>query len=374
MIIIGVFILGAYVACLGAIAYGFLKVKSFSTEKTSEQTAFSIIIPFRNEAEVLPRLLSSLEKINYPSELFEIIFVDDASEDDSVKIIREKLNLDNWRIISNNRSSNAPKKDAITTAVKVAKYEWIVTTDADCAVAVNWLKTIDAFILKKDPVLIAGPVLYSADRSMISQFQLMDGLSLQATTVGSFGLYSPMMCNGANLAYKKSAFQQLNGFDGNNHIASGDDVFMLEKIRAAFPKKISYLNSREAIVSTMAQGSWKKLIEQRIRWASKTSNQKNWKLKTLGLVVFLANLFVVIAGIWSLFQPIYTLYFLAYLIIKIVVDYLIISLSTSFLKAKVNALIYLVNSLLYPIIILVVVLSSFNGSYTWKGRKFQKSA
>jgi hypothetical protein len=43
------------------------------------------------------------------------------------------------------------------------------------------------------------------------------------------------LCNGANLAYKKTVFTELNGFQGNENIASGDDIFLFEKFYKNIP-------------------------------------------------------------------------------------------------------------------------------------------
>jgi glycosyltransferase involved in cell wall biosynthesis len=137
-------------------AFGIGKVPYFTTQYQSPKTAFSIIVPFRNETKVLPDLLLSLSQINYPRELFEIIFMDDDSTDG---FQFGTYNFD-FKVLKNIRKSNSPKKDAIEIAVQHAKNEWIVTTDADCLVPENWLKTLDAFIREHNVEMIAGPVTY----------------------------------------------------------------------------------------------------------------------------------------------------------------------------------------------------------------------
>ena len=372
IIIIGL----AYIITLGILLIGFQKLPVFAEKSTTQKTQFSIIIPFRNEAESLPKLLESLQKLNYPNHLFEVILVDDASEDHSVEIIKDSLRLNseqnNFRLIKNVRQSVSPKKDAITTAIGIAKYEWILTTDADCVLPASWLKSFDAFIQKNNPTLVAGPVRYRSKNSLVGQFQKFDGSSLQLVTMGFFGWGMPILSNGANLAYKKDAFIAVNGFAENNHIASGDDIFILEKLRKHAPGKVLFLKSTEAIVATGVQKTWKEIIEQRIRWASKTSKQQEHYSKVVGLVVFLTNLLILIGFFYSFLQTKFLTYYLVFLVVKILLDLIVLIKSNSLFRSKINIRYFLASVLCYPFVTIIVVLSSLKGTYSWKGRKFKK--
>jgi cellulose synthase/poly-beta-1,6-N-acetylglucosamine synthase-like glycosyltransferase len=119
---------------------------------------------------------------------------------------------------------NSYKKRAIELAIAQSKYDWIVTTDADCIVLQSWLHLFDAYIQKKERVFIAAPVMFHCDNSFLSTFQCLDFLSLQGITAASVYAGAHSMCNGANLAYKKTAFYEVDGFKNADHIASGDDM------------------------------------------------------------------------------------------------------------------------------------------------------
>ncbi len=376
MLIFGFVIWSLYLIAMGILAHGFLKLKKNNAVEILPKTRFSIIIPFRNEAANLLPLLQSLGILYYPSNLFEVIFVDDASEDASAEIILDALKNSSlsYRIIQNERFSASPKKDAITTAINLAKHEWILTTDADCRLPENWLGAFNNFILEKNPMMVCGPVLYKANNSFVEKFQQLDGFSLQTVTMGSFGLQRPLLCNGANLGYKKEAFLNLNGFHGNSHIGSGDDIFMLEKIQSAFPGKVLFLKNENAIVTTQPQNSWKSLLNQRMRWASKTATQKNRVSKILGILVFFTNLSVLLIPFGILFQPDSIVFFLSLLIFKMAADYFIIAFGATFFNKKVNGLTFILSFFLYAFITVIVVLKSFNGTYVWKGRVFEKQA
>ena len=375
MIVFGSIVILFYLFAIGILIFGYQKVPEFKfNPKLNENPNihFSIVIPFRNEAKNLFVLLNSIQKLNYPKNLYEFIFVNDESKDDSVAIILSELKESeiNYKIIDNNRKSASPKKDAISEAIKVSQYDWILTTDADCKLPKDWLLTINEYIQKNDPLMIVGPVQYFEKKGLINQYQQLDNYSLQTTTIGAFGLYSPILCNGANLAYKKEEFYLVLGFSENNHIASGDDIFLLEKFKKRDPNRIQFIKSKDAIIITQPQDSWKGIINQRIRWASKTTKQDDLNTKMLGVIVFLCNLLLILALLLCLYNPYYILFFIGFLIIKISVDYLLLLQTIMFFKTKINIPYFLINTLIYPIITVIVVLKSLKGDYIWKGRNY----
>ncbi|MBP6551088.1 MAG: glycosyltransferase [Flavobacterium sp.] len=357
-------ILSIYCLAIIALIYGFTKVNSFEYLGLQPKTKFSIIVPFRNEAENLPKLLDSFSKLNYPADFFEVILVDDDSNF-KFQIPDSKFQIS---IIDNIRVSNSPKKDAISTAMQVVKNDWIITTDADCTVNENWLSALDNYIQLHNVSMIAGAVSYHCKNSFLHHFQQLDLASLQGATIGSFGLKKGFMCNGANFAYTKSFFQKLNGFDGNDGIASGDDVFLLQKAMARFPEKVHYLKSRNHIVFTKPLDDWKSLFHQRVRWASKTSSYQSRFGIGLGLVVFGGNLsWVAGCGLWVVgLTPLLNIVLL--FLLKFSVDFVLINKTNGFLKNKTRF--FLTSSLLYPFFSVSVALYSLFGKYEWKGRRF----
>ncbi len=364
----------AYFFCMMAVVYGFKKVRFFSSEEINSKTRFSVVIPFRNEAENLSNLLKTIDGLNYPSKLCEIIFVNDTSEDSSEAIISAAIENSKFsiKLIQNKRVSNSPKKDAISEAIKHAKFEWIVTTDADCELPKNWLKTFNAFIQKNKPVMVCAPVIYESDGSFLENFQQLDGFSLQTVTIGSFGLRIPMLSNGANLAYSKEAFLNVNGFSGNDHIASGDDIFLLEKMKKVFPKQVQFLKSKEAIVSTKPQKNWKDVISQRIRWASKTSKQKSLLLILLGVLVFLVNISLLATPFLILFYFKYAGLYVLLIYLKLITDYIVVRQTANFLSKKIDFWKFQWLPFVYAQLFLIVLYGSLRGNYVWKGRTFQK--
>ena len=360
------FIIIIYAFFILFLANGIKKVAYFTTEYQTPETTFTVIVPFRNEARLLPELLSSLSELNYPKHLFEVILVDDDSSD-GFSIGDFDIDL---KVLKNSRKSNSPKKDAIETAVRQAQHSWIVTTDADCLVPENWLKTLDSFIRENEVEMVVGAVSYQTNDDFLQHFQLLELISLQGATTGSFGNGQPFMCNGANFAYSKSLFQTLNGFQDSNHIASGDDVFLLQKALLSKDfgiSKIGYLKSHDFLVLTYPCFSLKSLINQRIRWASKTTAYKSTFAKVLALFVLLGNLAVVLGLVFCLFGiiPFWDWYLLFGL--KIIADFVLQYQTGKFIQPR-QIRYYLFSTLLYPFFSVVVGIFSMKEKYEWKGR------
>lgn len=364
-----------------ALILGWKKVDRFKLSGAAPLNKFSIIIAFRNEAENLPELFLSLSNINYPKTHFEIILVNDESEDTSVKnCLHFKQSHPEllFSVINSKRITNSPKKDAITTAIDSARFDYIITTDADCAVPALWLQAFNEKITETKAAIIAGPVSFfsasfSKERFLnyLTAFQELDFMSLQAAGIGGFGLNRPFICNGANLCYEKKTFNEVEGFQGNSNISSGDDVFLLQKFKDLnYP--VCFLKSEQAIVYTKPQASLQTLFSQRIRWAAKTTAYKSVFAKLIGLSVLLVNLFLVIGLILTLFNDVnYELVLFSFLI-KFLVDLGLLYYSATFFRKKTMLSHFLWCSLLYPFFsTLVAILSLFSG-FEWKGRSFKK--
>lgn len=367
-------ILAIYVVFILQLVLGFSKVKSFERTNEKPTTTFSIIVPFRNEEKNLSKLLKSISKLNYPKELFEIIMVDDFSKDNSQRLYikwRMENGLIETTLLENLRLSNSPKKDAISRAVPIIKHEWIITTDADCIVNKNWLLTLDNYIQKNNVEMIVGAVVYKTKNNWFHHFQQLDLLSLQGTTIGSFGNRNPFMCNGANFAYTKKIFHELGGFGGINDTASGDDVMLLQKALKSNSEKVHYLKNTESIVKTKPENDLYQLFMQRVRWASKTTSYKNRYAKLLAVVVLLMNLSLVCTIGFAVRGCLNYRVLLVIFSLKYLVDYCLLFQSNQYVR-KGKFILPLASSLIYPLFSSMVGIYSLFGTFTWKGRIFSK--
>ena len=357
---------------------GFDKLETPVIDYSGPETDFSILVPFRNEEMGLPRLLKSIDALDYHPDKFEIILIDDDSNDESSELIQlfKKQHPElNVVLITKTGNSSSPKKEALNQGIELAANPWIITTDADCIVPKNWLNAFDHFIRKKSPKMIVAPVCYEAEAGFIHKFQALDFLSLQGTTMGVFGqknhdFVQPFLCNGANLCYQKDSFIEVNGFQGNEHIASGDDVFLLEKMYAEFPEGVEFIKSYDAVVLTTSKKSLASLLQKRVRWASKTVAYQHVFGKLVGVLVFLTNFSLLLGFCLGLIGNISWLHFGFLFLLKFNIDFVLLYKTADFFHQKEQMQSYFLSSLLYPFFTVIVALLSFRKNYTWKQRKY----
>ena len=333
------------------------------------KTRFSIIIPARNEARNIGACLSSIEKLNYPPELLEVIVVDDHSEDDTAAIAKTFPFV---RLISLaqyiQQPINSYKKQALSVAIQQSKGDYIITTDADCIVLPEWLRSFDRVIQQKQAVFIAAPVIIENQSGWLNKFECLDFMMLQAITVAAVQSGAHVMSNGANLCFKKSAFEEVGGYEKADAIASGDDMLLMQKIADIYPDKIVYCKSKEAIVSTHGTSSLREFINQRIRWASKGKYYRGGTLKIILLCVYLLNLLLALCFCIGIFHHQYLQVFLTTICIKTAIELWLMIPAAKFFE-KTNLLIYYLPFQFLHIFYMVIAGTFGNlGKYHWKGR------
>jgi len=360
-----------YALVLMAYRYWFSKLSVFKMEESvTNFTRFTIIIPARNESANIKACIDSIMKQDYPVDAFEVIVMDDFSEDDTAFIVEalqhQYTNVHLMRLSDYFKAGEltAFKKKAIEKAVSHAKGDWIITTDADCLVPSTWLNLYNQYILKEQPVFVAAPVMFIKTKGILNQFQVLDFLALQGITAAAVGAGKHSMSNGANLAFEKSAFIAVGGYQGVDHIASGDDMFLMHKMKQTLTKPIGYLYHPGAIVLTAAMTTWKDFIMQRIRWSSKAryydDNSIIWVLTLVYLFNFSFLIMLLVGDFSSL---------LIALAFKTFFELFFLDPVARFYNLK-GELRYFV--LYQPIHICYNIVAGLFGqikTYTWKGRK-----
>ncbi len=303
-----------YAVILMAYRFWFGKMRVFQLNQIEQvrpeqsATQFTVIIPARNETANIKACVDSILNQDYPVDAFEIIVIDDFSEDDTAFIVHAlsqqhpQVRLLKLADHCKEGETLAYKKKAIEIAVAEAKGDWILTTDADCIVPPRWLLLYNAYIHQHQPCFVAAPVMFIKTAGILNQFQVLDFLALQGITAAAVGAGKHSMSNGANLGFEKAAFIAVGGYQGVDHIASGDDMFLMHKMKQTLHKPVGYLFHPDAIVLTAAMDTWKGFIMQRIRWASKARYYDDRSITLVLTLVYFFNLsFICLAllGSWS---------------------------------------------------------------------------
>ena len=326
----------------------------------------SIIIPARNEEQNIGRCLDSLLQQTLQAAQMEIIVVDDGSSDNTASIVRTYAEK-NVKLLQLSDEAGG-KKAALTKGIASATHSIIVTTDADCIYPNNWLNTLLCYRAEHDAVFVAAPVKYAKEKSFFEKFQSLDFLSLQGITAAAVTNKLFNMCNGANLIYTKEAFQQVNGFEGIDHIPTGDDMLLMEKISEVYPKQVKYCFSQDAIVETLPAAGLRAFIQQRIRWASKSTNYKNNNIKLVLLLVYLVNLSLFMMLLAGFYDLQYLRWGLLLMLVKTIFEYpFMIRISRFF--GKQDLLPWFIIAQPFHVVYIVLSASlSFFKRYEWKGR------
>ena len=346
--------------------FSWRSVPEFISNETPYLTKVSVVIPARNEEENIANLLRALEEQTYPQNLIEIIVINDQSEDNTVEVTKKFP-----KVILLDLSSdqlNSYKKKAIEQGIDAASGQLIIATDADCIPPHRWIETIVSYYKEKKLVFIAAPVVLQNNASILQIFQALDFLTLQGITAASVHKAIHSMCNGANVAYEKKAFEEVKGFDGVDNIASGDDMLLMHKIWKKFPDHVQYLKSKEAIVSTQPMKSLKDFFNQRIRWSSKARFYNDRRIFWALLLVYLFNLsflMLLVAGFWSWRYFVLVLFLW---IAKTIVEFpFVFSVATYFNQRSLLKYFFFFQPLHIAYTIIAGWLGQFR-RYEWKGR------
>jgi cellulose synthase/poly-beta-1,6-N-acetylglucosamine synthase-like glycosyltransferase len=348
--------------------YHWLRLEDFTYDKEA-RTAISVVVAARNEEKTLPLTLRSLQAQTYPEELIEVIIVDDYSTDNTAEVIRPFLTERVKYMRPAWAAHQSSKTRAIDTGVRSSTHELIVITDADCLVPSQWLATISAYYEATGARFIAAPVRYEVKNNLLELLQAVDFMVLQGITAASVSARFHTMANGANLAYTKRAFLEVNGFEGIDSLASGDDMLLMQKIWKKNKQDIGYLKSSAAMVSTLPMQDWKGFIHQRRRWAGKSAYYDDRNLKTILVLVYLFNLLFFVLLFIAFLKPQHWSLVFYYLLGKIVIELpFFVSISRFYKEQKLVPFFLLLQPIHILYTVIIGLFSQF-GTYEWKNRR-----
>ncbi len=349
---------------------GIQKVKLAKRKKNNGLPYVAVIVPFRNEAENLPGLIESLKSQTYPKSHLQIILVNDASTDNSRAIAVENA-ADNFLIIdASSTGQRAFKKKAIEEALRFAHGEIIITTDADCLHKPEWIETLVKYFDENTGV-VSGPVTFDYGNSLFEKLQTLEFAGLVLTGAGLIGTGKPIIANAANFAYRKKAFDAVNGYADNKHLSSGDDEILMQKIANETAFEIKFAWDKKAIVKTKANKTASDFIQQRKRWASKGMYYFDKSVIALLGFIFLFYLSLVFLFAGGFFGFSFK-WFVFLFTVKSLLELAILKQGANFLfEKKLLRLLPLAEAFQIPYIVFAAI-GGAAGNYEWKSRKIKR--
>jgi cellulose synthase/poly-beta-1,6-N-acetylglucosamine synthase-like glycosyltransferase len=337
------------------------------SQSIPSKLAISVVVAARDEATNIQQLLADLQEQTLPNHVWELIVVNDHSTDRTLEVVWPFTSSLPLTIVSLDRKF-AGKKIAVAAGIAKAKGEWIVCTDADCRVGPNWLASFWQ-CMDKEIVWISAPVfIQPASGSFIHQFQQVDLIPVMAFTEAFFKLKMPIMSNGANMAFPKRLYTDGEKTPGGN-LASGDDVFLMQKAFQQRVGKLLFADSVENVVKTLPVDTWTELLQQRTRWAGKWKAMSESPVKSLAVYVFLSNLLAAICLIFGIitFSPLA----LSFYGIKMVLEIWLVLQYANKYKQSIPALGLLISSLIYPFFaVFIGIYATLQPRFQWKSRSY----
>lgn len=334
-------------------------------------TKISVLIPVRNEEKNIPTLIKALISQEYPVHLFEIAFINDHSNDNTVNEILQHIQCyQQYQIkLIYLPGSMSGKKDALQFGIKHASGDLIATTDADCTAGIFWLKSIAWYFQTTKKNFILGPVCFNHTNSFFSKLQTIEFSGLIGSSAGSLYFSKPLMCNGANMAFSKKLFCNIPGEVLQNRYASGEDMFLMFYGKKLKDFNLGFLKSQEAIVNTNPVTNLKQFIHQRKRWVSKSKGYKDPWLIFNALTVFLVNLLLLGTLTIGVFNTLILAFFAGLLAIKAIVDFFFTRSVLRFFNATRILHWFPIAAILNIFYNVFIAFYGIIGKYQWKGRK-----
>ena len=361
-----------YACMMVTFFFYFRKPLSNIVNQSKQEVFVSVIIPVRNEANNINRLLTNLNNQSYSKSLFEVILVDDHSADNSIDVVNEYRRLHpEMQILTTSLSKFFSKKMAITTGISLSKGELIVTTDGDCHIPPEWLFTFANYYKQYQPQMIIGPVSMIGKGSFFDNFQQYDYMAMMAAGLASNRIGLPLVCSGANLAFSKQAFEEVGGYSGNEHIASGDDVFLMLKMKKKFPDRIHSLVEKAVIVNTPVAVEVMGFFQQRIRWGNKMKQVQSLYIKLIASIIFGTNFLLLASLCMAFFIPYGLSFFIVGLLFKTWIDLFLLKRAAGFFSIRLNPKTVFLTELIYPFYCLFLILFSLTMKVNWKGREIR---
>jgi len=327
----------------------------------------AVIVPLRNEAKNILTFLEQIEKQNYPENKLQWIFIDDHSDDNTLNLL-ENFGGKNLTFYTLHPSGGKGKKAALKKGIEICEAEWIITSDADCKITRDWIRTLISKGQNENADMVCGTVHVKSDASFLQNFQAMETGILQISGAGSLHVSYPLLNSGASLAFKKSAWEEVQGYSKNEHIASGDDTFLMLSMHKNASLKVIPCVQKDAMVETEAVNSWDAILKQRLRWNGKMKHYPIGYIHLIGVIVFGASLSFTYLLI-LFFLQMHSLQFIILIFgMRFLAEYMLLRTWMDFTGKKFSWMQMLLMSVVYPLFTVFSMLSRPFMRNSWKGR------
>ncbi|MFC1481933.1 glycosyltransferase [Candidatus Neomarinimicrobiota bacterium] len=335
-----------------------------------------VVVAARNEESHLPNLLTALRKQSYPAELLKIVVVNDNSTDGTAELVQGTVRwMPNLHLVSLSATQPGwgPKKWALQRGIEATTAEIILTTDADCTPATEWVESVVNYFSDPRIGMVMGPApLVRKDLSLVERSIHLDAVSLDALAAAGCGHGIALTCTGRNLAYRRVAFEEIGGFDNIAHYISGDDDLLMHKMSSTDKWKIVFALTPRAVVPSPPPDGIKGFLRQRLRHASKGKAYYDLGarlfFRLLLPIIYIANL----ASAFGMVTALITLnpYWLIPTVIKLMGEALVVYTYLGKVSDRVGPGIFLITGALHHFYVVLIGLVGNFISVEWKGRTY----
>ncbi len=359
----------AYLLLLMAYTIGWYRTPLSPPLLNANHPKVHVLIALRNESSQIVALVQSLRDQVYPSDRLLFILVDDHSEDDTFIRLEQAVKIKMSHQFLVLQAEKPGKKASLQQALRHEAADLIVVTDADCIHSPFWIAQLAAHYVRDKAVMCLGPVKISPIESLMQQLQALEFMSLIASTAGAAGLGVPSMANGANMAIDYNALMKAGGFNQKTQYASGEDVFLLLKLLRTYgSKKIRFVRSAHAMVTTQASPDWKSFMSQRMRWVSKSKAYRHPFIILPALIVFALNFSLVALSIAMIWIPYLSIIFLLFILVKYLIELPLMQSMANFMHSRKLLRWFLPMQFFYPFYVVITAVAGLGFKSSWKGR------
>jgi len=335
--------------------------------------AVTLIIPFRNEQPVIAPCVDAVKKLNYPVDRLQVLWLNDRSEDNSRAIVAEAIANEEHmalRDISEDRDNLKAKMNVLAQGMEMATGEFIFITDADCRPHHDWLRTLLSYFDENTAMVCGSTVLEALkegeSKRFFAKLQAWDWVYLQGLAVSASNAGKTVTVVGNNLAFRKSAYQELGGYKQIGFSLTEDHALM-QAILDNGVGEVKYICDPEGPVFSLEMSGWLSFVRQRLRWIKGGMKGRPFAFVLVGgnILVHLLVPALFVLGEWSQAAA-------AAIGLILGLDYLIFSRYLKLLNLPksgfFNFLLYWIFYMLYSIVLLLLL--PLPKKVRWKGRTY----